>query len=494
MKIEQALKQSKAKYKAIVEEQTELICRYRQDSTISFVNDAYCRYFDLDKSELIDREFAPLVYDEDRDQVAQMISSMNQTNPTVTIEHRVWVKGKLRWNQWNNRIICDITGEDCEYQAVGRDITSLKEIEIRLRESEEKFRRAFEDAATGEALVTPDGKLLQVNRSLCEMLGYDETELLGKTFQELTHPDDLNLDLDNVQQMLAGEIRSYQMEKRYFHHRGYVVWVLLSVSLVRDIDGKPIYFISQVQDIDRRKRAETELNALVSELERSNQELDEFATVVSHDLTSPLRKQLILIDLVREEYGDVLAEAGKDYLTKIVGYNLRMKNLVDSLLTYARVTTKAEPFVRVALNEVISDVLYNLEPEIAQAQATLEVGDLPTIKGDRLQLNQLFLNLLQNALKFNSCDRLPQIKIEYHLEGDRHQIAIVDNGIGFEPEQQLKIFIPFHRLHGQSKYNGTGLGLAICTKIVHRHQGIITAASQPNKGTTFTISLPSNSL
>ncbi|MGD1917881.1 MAG: PAS domain S-box protein [Pleurocapsa sp.] len=296
LKIEQALKQSKAKYKAIVEEQTELICRYRQDSTISFVNDAYCRYFDLDKSELIDREFAPLVYDEDRDQVAQMISSMNQTNPTVTIEHRVWVKGKLRWNQWNNRIICDITGEDCEYQAVGRDITSLKEIEIRLRESEEKFRRAFEDAATGEALVTPDGKLLQVNRSLCEMLGYDETELLGKTFQELTHPDDLNLDLDNVQQMLAGEIRSYQMEKRYFHHRGYVVWVLLSVSLVRDIDGKPIYFISQVQDIDRRKRAETELNALVSELERSNQELDEFATVVSHDLTSPLRKQLILID------------------------------------------------------------------------------------------------------------------------------------------------------------------------------------------------------
>ncbi|MGD1917880.1 MAG: ATP-binding protein [Pleurocapsa sp.] len=189
-----------------------------------------------------------------------------------------------------------------------------------------------------------------------------------------------------------------------------------------------------------------------------------------------------------------MAEAGKDYLTKIVGYNLRMKNLVDSLLTYARVTTKAEPFVRVALNEVISDVLYNLEPEIAQAQATLEVGDLPTIKGDRLQLNQLFLNLLQNALKFHSCDRLPQIKIEYHLEGDRHQIAIVDNGIGFEPEQQLKIFIPFHRLHGQSKYNGTGLGLAICTKIVHRHQGIITAASQPNKGTTFTISLPSNSL
>ena len=478
------------KYQAIVEDQAELICRYRQDATIAYVNDVFCDYFGIDKKQLIDREYTPVVYEADRERVAQLIATMNPDNPIITIEHRVIARGKLRWTQWNNRMIFDDGGNFLEYQAVGRDITALKEIELKLRESEEKFRRAFEDAATGEALVALDGTFIQVNRSFCELLGYSETELLKRKFQDITHAQDLNLDLSYVRQMLAGEIRTYQMEKRYFHQQGYVVWVLLNVSLVRDLDGKPIYFISQIQDLDRRKYTEARLNALVKELERSNQELEDFASVVSHDLISPLRKQQMLIELIDDRYAGSWDSEIQDYLVKVGQYNARMKNLVDRLLAYARVTTKAQPFTAVDLNQLLQSVLYDLESEIAQNQALVTVEPLPTIKGDRFQLEQLWLNLLQNALKFHSGDRIPEINITCECSKDRYQIIISDNGIGFEPEQQSKIFTPFHRLHSQRQYAGTGLGLTICYKIVQRHQGTITATSQPNKGAVFTISLP----
>ena len=142
-----------------------------------------------------------------------------------------------------------------------RDITERKRTEEALREAEERFRRSFDDAAIGMALVGTDGRFLRTNRSLCNMLGYREVELLGKTFQDITHPDDLDADLDQVRRMLVGEIRTYQMEKRYFHREGHVVWVLLSVSLVHDEEGEPLYFVSQIQDISERKRAEQKIRA-----------------------------------------------------------------------------------------------------------------------------------------------------------------------------------------------------------------------------------------
>ena len=488
--MEKALQQSEARYRAIIEDQTELICRYRSDSTVSYVNSAFCEYFGIEKDQLIDREYTPVVYEADRERVQHLINSMDRTNPTVTVVNRVLAKGQVRWTQWNNRLIFDVDDE-YEYQAVGRDITAFKEIEAKLKESEERFRRAFEDSAIGEALVAPDGRFLQVNSSLCEIVGYSETELLQKTFQEITHPDDLDLDLSYIRQMLSGEIRTYQMEKRYFHFSGSKVWVLLSVSLVRNFDGEVLYFIAQIQDITDRKQAQAKLNDLVTELERSNQELEEFASVVSHDLISPIHKQQMFIDLLQEDCGAVLDEQGREYLERMMGFNTKMERLVRSLLTYARVTTQAKPFTSIALNELIDDIIKDLEPEIMAIDARIEVRELPTIKGDRVQIRQLFNNLLQNALKFHSHHRKPLIIITSDkLKDDFYQIVVADNGIGFEPEQQLKIFTPFHRLHSYSKYKGTGLGLAICDKIVKRHQGTITAWSQPQQGAIFTICLP----
>src|SRR5215217_9157513 len=139
------------------------------------------------------------------------------------------------------------------------DITERRRVEVALRESEQRFRRSFDDAAIGMALVGTDGRFLQTNRSLREILGYPEGELLGKTFQDITHPDDLDADLYHFDRILTGEMRTYQIEKRYMHKDGHVVWALLSVSLVHDEEDEPLYFVSQIQDISERKRAEQKI-------------------------------------------------------------------------------------------------------------------------------------------------------------------------------------------------------------------------------------------
>src|SRR5215210_6534843 len=167
--------------------------------------------------------------------------------------------GHTVWASLSVSLVRDAEGEPLYFVSQIQDVTERKKFESALRESQQRFRGSFESAATGMALVGTDGRFLRVNRSLCEILGYPERKLLGKTFQEITHPEDLDADLDQVRRMLDGEIRTYQMEKRYFHKEGQVVWALLSVSLVHDEEGEPLYFVSQIQDITERKRAEERL-------------------------------------------------------------------------------------------------------------------------------------------------------------------------------------------------------------------------------------------
>mgnify|MGYP001803170758 FL=1 len=277
------------------------------------------------------------------------------------------------------------------------DIAQLKQIEKPLLDSQELFRLAFNDAAIGMALVATNGQWLKVNRALCEIVGYSETDLLETTFQEITHPDDLEADLGYVRQMLAGEIRTYQMEKRYFHSSGHIVWILLSVSLVRDKQEQPLYFISQIQDITPRKEAEAQLKSLLVELKRSNRDLEDFASVVSHDLMSPLHKIQILSEYLQEDYGEVLNEEGIGYLKRITEVRSRMQNLIEDLLTFSLVTTQGQPFTEMDLNKVVRGVISDLQAD-SLIDVVWEIGELPVISADSGQIYQLFQNLLGNSL------------------------------------------------------------------------------------------------
>ncbi|MGB3759661.1 MAG: PAS domain S-box protein [Rivularia sp. (in: cyanobacteria)] len=375
------------------------------------------------------------------------------------------------------------------------EIVKLKQVEEQLPDSEELFRLAFNDAAIGMALVATDGRWLKVNRALCEIVGYSETDLLKKTFQEITHPDDLEADLGCVRRMLAGEIRTYQMEKRYFHSSGYVVWILLSVSLVRDKQEQPLYFIAQIQDITPRKQTEARLKSLLTELKRSNRDLEDFASVVSHDLMSPLHKIQILSEYLEEDYQKVLGEEGIDYLNRISQVRSRMQSLIEDLLSFSLVTTKGQPFTKVDLNKLVRGVISDLQTD-GLTDLVLEVGELPIISADSGQIYQLFQNLLGNSLKYRQPEIALVIKI-YQTSRSQNQaldslceIVIEDNGIGFDEAYLEQIFEPCQRLHSSNEYEGTGLGLAICRRIIERHGGQIFAQSKLGEGAKFVVTLP----
>ncbi|MDY7007678.1 MAG: PAS domain S-box protein [Cyanobacteriota bacterium] len=373
-----------------------------------------------------------------------------------------------------------------------RDITERKQMEKILQEREQRFRLAFDNAPIGIALVSTDGKFIRVNHALCKMLGYSKLELIQLTFQEITYPDDLATDLALVQELLEGKKSYYNMEKRYISKQGNIVWIILSVSLVKETSGEPLYFIAQIQNITPRKQNEVEQQKLITKLKISNQELEDFAYVASHDLQEPLRKIQTFGDRLKAKYGEVLDEKGQDYLRRMQNAANRMQILIRDLLNFSRVTTKAQPYISVDLFEIVTQVIGDLENRIEQTKGQVEVGELLTIEADPTQIRQLLQNLIGNALKFHIPEKPPIVKVETNLQWEINQVQIMvsDNGIGFEEKYLDRIFIPFQRLHGRQQYEGTGIGLAICRKIVERHNGNITANSIPNQGTTFVITLP----
>lgn len=245
-------------------------------------------------------------------------------------------------------------------------------------------------------------------------------------------------------------------------------------------------------EIAKRQQAESALTQYSESLARSNQELQDFAYVASHDLQEPLRKIQAFGDLVDEEYGELLGE-GRDYLRRMRSAASRMSILIDDLLSFSRVSTKAKPFGKVNLNMVIKDVVSDLETRIKDTGGTVKADDLPVVKADPTQMRQLFQNLIGNALKFHKPHEPPYVKVGLEKtadDADFYTIKITDNGIGFDEKYLDRIFSVFQRLHGRDSYEGTGIGLAVCRKIVERHGGTITAESTKNHGASFIVRLP----
>ena len=252
-----------------------------------------------------------------------------------------------------------------------------------------------------------------------------------------------------------------------------------------------------------RQRAEARLQTYTVQLEQSNRDLQEFANVASHDLQEPLRKIQAFGDRLRARYAERLDDDGQDYLERMQSATRRMQTLINDLLTYSRVTTRAQPFTPVSLTDVVGEVISDLEVRLAETGGRVEIDTLPTIEADYSQMRQLLQNLIGNALKYHRPDCPPVVKVyadspaaaDPHTggnnsTGERYRIVVEDNGIGFDEKYLERILQPFQRLHGRGQYEGTGMGLAICRKIVERHSGIVQAKSMPGQGATFIVTLP----
>lgn len=257
-----------------------------------------------------------------------------------------------------------------------------------------------------------------------------------------------------------------------------------------DVDGSPMILEMDI-DITDRRRAEAALKATMAKLEHSNQALQEFASIASHDMKEPLRKVLSFGNMLQRQCKDSLGETGNSYLNRMIDASQRMQTMITSLLDYSRVTANKEPISEIDLYDIVHEVLSDLELKIEKTGAGIQIGELPTVQADPAQMRQLFQNLIGNALKFHKDGESPRIHIWSTPADSRTRIFIEDNGIGFEEQYLDKIFQLFQRLHGRSsQYEGTGIGLAICKKIVEWHGGSITAESTPGEGSRFILEFP----
>ncbi|RPI33189.1 MAG: PAS domain S-box protein [Chloroflexota bacterium] len=374
------------------------------------------------------------------------------------------------------------------------EISEREQAEAALRDSEARLNRAQEIAHLGSWELDLIDNHLSWSDEVYRIFGL-ETQEFGASYEaflEAVHPDDR----DRVDSAYSGSIRegkdSYDIEHRVvMRSTGEIRTIREKCEHIRDGNGRIIRSIGMVHDITDLKRAEKSLQEHMAKLERSNQALEDFAFIASHDLREPLRKVQAFGDRLKSRYIQELGDEGQDYIRRMQQAAARMQEMLDGLMMYSRVTTQGVAFMSVDLGQVVAEVLSDLEVRIKETGGQVEIGQLPVIQADPLQMRQLLQNLLGNALKFHRQGIPPIVKITCHLiSGDRIQLVVEDNGIGFEEKFAGGMFKPFHRLHHRSVYEGTGMGLAICRKIAERHGGSISATGILEVGSTFTVTLP----
>ncbi len=258
---------------------------------------------------------------------------------------------------------------------------------------------------------------------------------------------------------------------------------------LRDIEDQIFGVLGTYEDITDLKHAEMQLAARNEELLRSNDDLEQFAYIASHDLQEPLRMVASFAQLFARRYQGTLDERGEKYLGYVVDGAYRMQQLIDDLLKYSRVGTRGQSLVPVNCNQVVTQALLHLQVSLDETGAQVKTENLPTLRADETQLLQLFQNLIGNAIKFRG-EAAPQVRIWAQRAGDAWQFGVADNGIGIDPQFAERIFVIFQRLHSREEYPGTGIGLAVCKKIVQRHGGRIWFESAPAKGATFFFTIP----
>jgi two-component system sensor histidine kinase/response regulator len=374
--------------------------------------------------------------------------------------------------------------------------TVEEQVQIRTAElwqMEELFRRAFEDAATGMAILDINANFLRVNRSLCDMVGYTEGELLKLKFHNITHPDDLATDKKLVAESLAGRTSSYRVEKRYFHRDGHVVWVQVLVSLVRDGNNEPLYFVSQILDVTQRRESEEALRRATAAAEAANRAKSEFLANMSHEIRTPMNGILGMTDLILESE---LNPDQRESLGLVKSSADALLTVINDILDFYKIEAgkldiDPAPF---SLRDEVGDTLKSLALkahskglEIA-CDIRQEVPDL--LLGDAHRIRQVLTNLVGNAVKFTDSGEVVVRAEEVPAAGGgvRIRFRVTDTGIGIPAEKLKAVFEPFTQADGSTtrKYGGTGLGLTICQRLVVLMGGTLWAESELGRGSTFT--------
>lgn len=386
------------------------------------------------------------------------------------------------------------------------DVTSHVLARMELQESEEKFRLLSNEMPQFVWTGDSDGNLNYFNQAVYQYSGLSAEDAADGRWIQIVHSEDREENIRLWKHSVAtGE--NFIFEHRFRRADGEYRWQLSRAIPQRDAQGVIQQWIGTSTDIQDQKDVEEKLERLVSErtreLQRSNEDLQQFAHVASHDLKEPVRKIRTYLGRLEKEYGATLPPRATEFIQKMESATSRIYNMIDGVLLYSSVDALNDSVTHVSLNQVIADVLVDTEIAIEQKGAHIQYGALPGLQGNPVLLYQLFYNLINNALKFSKAGVGPEIKISAKVISKTEietagllpsqnyvRVLIEDNGIGFEQSDAEDIFKTFKRLNSKDKFEGTGLGLALCKKIVERHGGAISATSEPEKGATFSVILP----
>ncbi|MER3318257.1 MAG: PAS domain S-box protein [Allomuricauda sp.] len=400
-----------------------------------------------------------------------------------------WPNGDIRWIKAEATVTRDNNGEATKMIGVNVDITELKTTELQLETSEESLQGAFENSSIGMALVALDGKFIKVNQSLCESLGYSNEELLQLTFQDITHPDDLEIDLASLGEVVEGKRSTYQIEKRYFDKSGQLVYILLTVTSVKNLDGTLSHFISQIVDISPRIKAEKKLKNLLQLTTNQNDSLLNFAHIVSHNLRSNAANLTMICKFLSED--GLKQEEQKEMIHMLSRASEGLNETITHLNEVVQVKLETDKKLKeVHLRNTFDKILEDVNALILENKINVNINipDNFNVKGVPAYIESIFLNLTTNAIKYRDPEKEPTLTIQSYIEDQFIVLSVEDNGRGIDLERYgKKIFGMYKTFHGNT--DARGIGLFITKNQIESMGGTIEVESEVGVGTKFKVKL-----
>ena len=516
-KLEHDLKESEEKYRTIFENTVNPTMIIEEDMTISMVNSEFEKVSGYTKEEVEDTKWTKMACTEDINKMMEYhrLRRINKDAAPKRYEaHLLNKKGEIRniyltigiISEKNRSIVSfmDITElkkDEAELERyrthleelVEKRTEELEEVNKALAESEEKFRELFNKADDMITLVELNekgipGNFIEVNNVASQRLGYTREEFKNMTPADIVAPEKLMEIPENAVKLIENDCVRFEIV--HITRTGKRIPVEV-VNHVFKLKGKRVA-LAVSRDITERKKHEEELEKLVKDLKRSNEELEKFAYVASHDLQEPLRTIASFTQLLERRYKGKFDKDADEFMDYVIDASFRMKKQIEGLLEYSKVKTDQNGFQPVNLDIVLNQVIENLRSLIEENGAVINYSHLPAVMGDYDQLRRIFQNLVGNAIKFRKHDIFPVIDISVRedKENNEYVFSIEDNGIGIEEQYMERIFVIFQRLHTMELYKGTGIGLSVVKRIVERHGGRIWVESEPGAGSTFYFTIP----
>ena len=442
-------------------------------------------------------DWSALVYKDDRELMSSAFNNfLKSKGREFKLEHRIYRKdGSIGWVVDHGLLFEADNEKPLRLIGTTTDITERKEAEIELQKSEEKFRNVFEGSGIGMAILSLDGQFTKVNSVFCEMLEYKEQELISINFRDVTHPGDIEKSVGLVKDLLkSGARESSLIEKRYLTKKGEIIWALTSVSLLTEFEGKPLYFIVQVQDITKRKRNEEQVLKYAEELKNLNASKDKFFSIISHDLRSPFNSLLGLTEFISHYYDDMNPSEVKSSILNVYNSAQQVYNLILNLLEWSMLQSGRLKVEKGVINlaelgvEIIN--LYKDAADNKQLELVNNINENILVYADKYMIDTIIRNFVSNSIKFTNSGG--KIIIKGVINGDNAEVSVTDTGIGISIANQKNLFRidEQFRRDGTANEKGTGLGLILCKEFIEKNNGVLWVESEEGKGSRFSFTVP----